>query len=660
MKKIVTLSLVVSALLVASDSVELNKLEVVDTPTSTIVKNIAQEEIQSADLGEALSKVVPSVTIIRRSGIANDILVRGQKRDNINVLIDGAKVCGACPNRMDPPISHVLTNNVENVEVQEGPYDVENFGALAATVKVTTIKPTKETSGDVNLNVGSWDYKKASATASGGNDKLRALISASIEQSGQYKDGNGDDFAQQVKNKAPVANQYKSADENMKAYEKKTFMGKVFYDVADNQELAFSYTANRSDNILYANSKMDALYDDSNIYNLEYSFKDLGSYSEKLELQAYHTDVRHPMSTEYRNASNGAMGAMVNDLKTDMDGLKVKNSFYVGSHKLMVGADASKRLWDGSIYKQSDVFMLKSINSVKTTNQALFTTMDKTFSNIEVKVGMRYDNAEVNTADVAAVDNNYNYLSANIFATMDMGSDLTYSAGVGKSSRVPDARELYNRKSTGALEGTPDLKHVDNYEVDLGVEKKFEGSSINAKVFYSMLNNYIAYNKSQTTNMFENVDARVYGLELNGYYFLSDDLFLEAGAAYQKGTRDALRNQSGTNLADMPPLKANVKVTSDMTEVDTASVEVLASNAWDNYDAENGEQHLAGWGILNLQYKRELGKGFDAMIGIDNVLNQNYARSNTYADLTLLGNGANTMLMNEPGRYMYANLRYSF
>ena len=53
-------------------------------------------------LGEALFKQSPSVSLVRRSGVANDIIVRGQKKDNINVTIDGVKVYGACPEQNGP------------------------------------------------------------------------------------------------------------------------------------------------------------------------------------------------------------------------------------------------------------------------------------------------------------------------------------------------------------------------------------------------------------------------------------------------------------------------------------------------------------------------------------------------------------------------------
>ena len=87
-----------------------------DTPIITIeateLSDVSGEEIKSADVAEALTKKIPSVSLIRRSGIANDIIVRGQNKDNINIIIDSAKIYGACPNRMDPPTSHILTNNI--------------------------------------------------------------------------------------------------------------------------------------------------------------------------------------------------------------------------------------------------------------------------------------------------------------------------------------------------------------------------------------------------------------------------------------------------------------------------------------------------------------------------------------------------------------------
>ena len=288
-----------------ADTAQIGKVTVEAEINKEIVTDVSGKEIKSADVAEALAKDIPSVNLIRRSGIANDILLRGQKRDNINVIIDGTKVCGACVNRMDPPTSHVLTNNIDIIEISEGPFDVENFGTLSGLVNIKTIKPTKELKGEISANIGSWNYRKLAGRVSGGTDRFKLLVSASTEESDQYKDGNGDDFYGQIAKNiaagvAPAMAQYQDRYKDLKAYKKSTFMTKLFVDVTDNQELRLSYTANRSDDVLYPNSKMDALYDDSDIYNFEYSIKDLGRYSKSLEMQLYQSEVDHPMSTKYR------------------------------------------------------------------------------------------------------------------------------------------------------------------------------------------------------------------------------------------------------------------------------------------------------------------------------------------------------------------------
>jgi iron complex outermembrane receptor protein len=186
MKRALCLSFSVIATLHGEEILE--EISVVEEGSTQIVKNISGEQLKSADLAEALHKNVPSISMVRRSGIANDIILRGQKRDNINITIDGAKIYGACVNRMDPPTSHVVTHAISDVIVQEGPFDVEEFGALSGSVKVKTKKPTKEVHGDLALNGGTFGYQKASGTISGGNDNVRVLFTASTESGEQYKD----------------------------------------------------------------------------------------------------------------------------------------------------------------------------------------------------------------------------------------------------------------------------------------------------------------------------------------------------------------------------------------------------------------------------------------------------------------------------------------
>jgi len=671
--KIIVISSVAAICLYAVDSVQLDKVTVKSSAIKTEVTNVSGEDLKSADLAEALTKQVPSITIQRRSGIANDIILRGQRKDNINIIVDDGKIYGACPNRMDPPTSHIITSNIKDVEVIEGPYDVEDFGTLSGAVKVTTNKPTEHLHGNVNFNMGSWGYKKGSAFISGGNDKIKAAIGASTEQSDQYEDGNGHTLAEQLKiatsGTANAPKQYKPSEFDREAYKKTSFMGKIYVNVTDNQELQLSYTGNRSDNILYPSTPMDAISDDSDLYNIKYILKDLGKYSDKLSFEYYYSTVDHPMTTQYRLMSGGAAGTVANVMSSTIYGGKIKNEFAYNGAKIFYGLEASKRNWDGRYYKQyttTPIALNKSIPDVDTNNIGLYLKAKKSYGKFELSGGARYDHTKIDPSN-SDPSKTYNDVSGYIFGYYHLNDSLKYFAGIGKSIRVPDAKESHDRlkdltgATNGKLVGNPNLDETKNYEADLGVEGEYDNANFKVKVFYSKLNDFIVYNAVQ--NQYQNTDAKIYGAELSGTYFATDSLYFDGGIAYQRGKKDdPLSGESDTDLPSIPPVKLNFGANYDYDESLSLRAELVASGKWTHYDANNGEQPIDGWGVVNLKASKDFAKSFNVTLGVDNVFDKAYAISNTYSDLTLISgsSGDPAMLLNEPGRYMYVNLSYKF
>ncbi len=666
MDKKIYLSLIACATLLAANDQDLGTIEVTEEVNTTVIDKINTKEVKNADLAEALAKKSPSISLIRRSGIANDIILRGQKRDNINVTIDDAKIFGACPNRMDPPTSHVITTMVDSVEIKEGPFDVSEFGNLSGGVKIKTAQPTKELSGEIGATVGSYGYKKGVVSVSGGNDTIRALVTYSQEESDQYEDGDGNTLWQQTENADPTR-AYNDAYKNMKAYEKQSIMAKVVANPADNQEIEASATQNRSDNILYPSTGMDADYDDSNIYNLKYTISDLGKLSKKLEVKTYKTDVDHPMDTRFRVAP-GAM-YMTNHLTTDTYGVKVINTFDALNREFQIGLDTSKRNWDGYYSSSMNPFMFKSINDTDTKNNAIFLKCKNELTDeLTLEAGLRYDDTSIDTAGTTDRDNDYNSLSGNIVVTYTPSENTKYFVGIGQSNRVPDARELYfvgNNMGTAVSVGTDNLKEVKNREIDLGAEHQYKDGKIKAKVFYSDLKDYIYYRATMPgTDRFENIDATIYGLELSAAYYINDQLTFDAGYTYKRGKKDTQptgTTQIDKDLADITPPKLTAALTYDYDSNTNAMVEFVHVDKWSKYDSVNGEQELNSYNVVNIKAQTTFAKNFELTVGIDNLFDKAYAVSNTYKDLTLLSTGtADPMLLNEPGRYAYASLKYKF
>ena len=680
MRTKISLSLLVFSTLSLSAQ-DIGTVEVLEFQESKILENVSETEVKNADVAQALHAKVPSINMIRRSAIANDITLRGQKRDNITVMVDDSKVCGACPNRMDPPTSHILTTNIENIVVSEGPFDVENFGSLSGSVKIKTKKPTQDFHGEVGTNVGSFGYKKGTLSLSGGSQKIQVLLSGSYETSHQYEDGDGNTMAQQMQNAdigtANLQDKYKDMD----AFEKKTLMFKTFIQPTDKQDIEFSYTKNESDDILYPNSKMDALYDDSEILNFKYSIKDIAKFSKKLQLKAYTSNVEHPMSTKFRQSSGvDSADEVVSKLTTDMQGVKLINDTQFQDLLIRVGLDTSLRNWDGTYIgygAKAGLTGRTSIDDVDTQNNAFFIKYDMNIKQLNFKFGTRYNHTIISTQNTVYEDRKFTSIDANMIATFTSSDEVTkYFLAFGTASRVPDARELYFNSSMNVMSGTPTLNQTQNTEIDIGLEQRYDNFYFKLKTFYSKLNDYIYFNKSNTKTIlmmgveqqvayhsFENIDASVYGIEFNGAYDLDDDFYVDFGFAYQRGEKDEpLEGQTDTDLADMAPIKFNIALNYDYDDTLSSKIEVIHAADWDNYDEDNGEQAIESYSVVNMKVTKEFKDNLELIVGIDNIFDVTYAISNTYADLTLLSDGttSDVMLLNEPGRYFYTSVKYKF
>ena len=145
-------------------------------------------ESASVDLGEAMMRM-PGLAKVRKGAIANDIVLRGLQRDNINVLIDGERIYGACPNRMDSPAFHVDFSEIEHIEVTKGPFDIENQGSLGGMVNIVTLDPGPGFHQTANLAGGSSSYINPSINLSYGGKTISGAAGFSYRSSDPYRDG---------------------------------------------------------------------------------------------------------------------------------------------------------------------------------------------------------------------------------------------------------------------------------------------------------------------------------------------------------------------------------------------------------------------------------------------------------------------------------------
>ncbi|MGZ9267487.1 MAG: TonB-dependent receptor [Sulfuricurvum sp.] len=672
MKKLTLLSLAAVAAL-ATESITIQKITVEASVPKADAKNVSADEMvkfsRQSDLGEMLSNTLPEITLVRNSGVGNDIILRGFRKDNINVTIDDAKVCGACPNRMDPPAMHVSSSQIARVEVQEGPFDVTQFGSLGGKINVVTKDPEKGVHGEVSATLGSFDYRKLSTVLEGGNDAIQAVVGFSRETSGQYKDGEGRTLTEQTDyligaNPTAQGQKYKPSYKDANAYDRNSYWGKIIGRLGDNQKLTLGFFADRADDVLYPRYRMDAQVDDTDMFNLKYQLLNLSDFSDELKIEGYHSKVTHVMGTDFRVGATTLATTMVAPVDATIQGASIENTLTLANTKLSLGLDTSILNWDGTKGNKINPASAVLLPNVDTKNIAFYTKALKHIGNYDISGGARYDDTTINADQslmATAKDKEYNNISANLLAKYNYTSSTNIFLGAGQSIRVPDAKELYWLNSTHN-----NLNETQNREIDMGAEHTAGNFHIKGTAFYSDLKDFIyQYKNSATTTTWANIDARIVGFDLQADYLLNNEWRIESGAAYQKGTKKDTAQlisttiQTDKDLAEIPPLKGRVAFVFD-NSIHYAMAEWIGAEN-QTIDADNGEKEIKGYAVLNLKYGAELGNGFSLTTGINNFFNCTYAVNNGYIGNELItGTGVDPLVLNEPGRNFYATLGYKF
>jgi iron complex outermembrane receptor protein len=157
-------------------------------------------EASNSETGTVLRQL-PGVDASRMGGHGVDLVIRGQTASQLNVLIDGAKIEGGCPNRMDPATAYAEMSSFDEVTVIKGVNSVTyGVGGSGGTVLLERNAPTFEAdkpyNGEINLGTSSNGLTRdMNATVAAGGKEGYIVLQGSKKSADNYLDGNGDEVA---------------------------------------------------------------------------------------------------------------------------------------------------------------------------------------------------------------------------------------------------------------------------------------------------------------------------------------------------------------------------------------------------------------------------------------------------------------------------------
>ncbi|HCH68929.1 MAG TPA: TonB-dependent receptor [Colwellia sp.] len=614
------------------------------------LKGYAQGHTSAPDLADWLMSV-PGANVNSNGPITGIAQYRGLYGDRVAASLDGHPVIGAGPNAMDTPLSYSTPLIVDSMTVYRGIAPVSaGINTLGGAVEVKMRKAETMNSekimlsGDVQAGYRSNNSAQTlSAVTNIAKGDVAILLYGNSQKGNSMESGDGVVIS-------PTD------------FDKVQFGGDMRYSKGDN-EIGFGYHYTDTNDAGTPALPMDIEYIESHRITLDGAFK-LSDWQG--EWQLGYIDADHGMTNFLMRENTDPTTYRRNNATAETSDFKVKMTKTFDFGELAFGVDGYFASHDSVITNPNNMmFEVINFNNVEDNRYGIFTQLQNQFDQTNVQLGVRLKRAEADAGDVSSsmammsapvleLQNSFNNAKHKVSdnnvdialnTETKLSTNVSFSAGIGLKTRAPSYQERYlwvPMEATGGLAdghtyiGDINLKSEAAYQVDLGLTYQDDKLMIAPHIFYQYIDDYIqgtplgmadmsakmiANMMSGDTNplKFTNVDAKIYGFDLNGYYNISEQIELSTIISYVQGERRDIDD----NLYRIAPLNGqiNVRYNADNWMVKTSLV--IAAKQ-DDVSSTNGEQKTSGYGVVNIDAQYFVNNDLAIRLGVDNILDKNY------------------------------------
>ncbi|NQY88530.1 MAG: TonB-dependent receptor [Colwellia sp.] len=618
------------------------------------MKGYAQGYTSAPDLADWLTSV-PGANINSNGPITGIAQYRGLYGDRVAASIDGHPVIGAGPNAMDTPLSYSTPLIVDSMTVYRGIAPVSaGINTLGGAVEVkmrkaeTMNNQATELSGDMQAGYRSNNSAK---TLSGVTNIATGDVAVLLYGNSQTGDSmeSGDDVV------------ISPTD-----FDKVQLGGDIRYSKGDH-EVGLSYHYTDTNDSGTPALPMDIEYIESHRITLDGAFNLSGWQG---EWQLGYIDADHGMTNFKMRQNDDLTKYRRNNATAATSDFKVNLTKDFGFGELAFGIDGYFASHDSVITNPNNMmFKVINFNSVEDNRYGIYSQWENQFDQTKLQLGVRLKRAEANAGEVSSsmimmssmmgmhagtVQDNFNNADRKVSdnnvdialnSQTKLSDNFSLSLGLGIKNRAPSYQERYlwiPMEATGGLAdghtyiGDINLKSETAYQVDLGLRYQDDKVMLAPHIFYQAIDDYIQgtpigmadMSAKMIANMmagdtnplkFSNVDAKLYGFDLNGYYYISEQIELSTIISYVQGERRDIDD----NLYRIAPLNGqiNIRYSSDDWMVKTSLV--MAAKQ-DDVSSTNDEQKTSGYGVVNIDAQYFVNNDLALRLGVDNILDKNY------------------------------------
>jgi iron complex outermembrane receptor protein len=607
--------------------------------------------------GAAYLQSIVGFNQIKNGGANGDVTFRGMFGSRIKILTDGTENLGACPGRMDNPASYVSPESYDKITVVKGPQTVQyaHTGSAATVIferepeQLTSAKPYR---GQASAMLGSYGRLDQNVEAAVGDETKYARLNANRSIADSYQDGAG--------NTVPSDWEKWNAD--------------LALGWTPNEDTWIELKGGKSDGeAVYAGRSMDGSKFARESLGLHVEKKNIGEVIKKVEAQvdySYNDHVMDNFSLRKFNPADGMSMPMASNVARRTLNARVAMTQDWGKLQLISGIDSQKN----EHTKRSGSLMSPYQNKARVGDMdfesyGAFGELSYAFNDQHKLVtGARLDQAKIDNL-ATDTERKETLPSGFIRIESELAEHVKTYAGLGYVERVPDYWELFSTKyhqSTGTT--FADLENEKTAQFDAGYQYEQGAFKSWASVYAGLIQDYIlvkyvpviSMGKTKYEARSRNVDATIAGAEVGVAYQLTDQIQADISAMYAWGENTT----DHTALPQIAPLEGrfNLRYVQEKYNLGLLWRVVAAQDRTSyregniiGYDLEDSKS----FGTLSLNGTYNIQKDLDLSVGIDNVLNKNYAEH-----LNKLGSSgfdyAATEQFNNIGRNYWARISMKF
>ncbi|MDE0781202.1 MAG: TonB-dependent receptor [Alphaproteobacteria bacterium] len=468
----------------------------------TVITRADIEAKQQRTIVEVLA-AVPGLQVVQSGGLGaqTSIFSRGSESSHTIILIDGIEVSDTSTPNGAFDFAHLLTSNIERVEVVRGPQSTL-FGsdAIGAVINVTTTLGSGPAQYVAELEGGSFDTVSGSLRASGSKGKLRYAFGTS------HVNSDGESLTP-----ARYRETLAGAIEEDDGYKSNSGSMRLGYELAEGVDVGLVVHHIRTRN------EQDVSFEDPDAYGRTRQWFARAEVQAELFGGLVESAVAYSFTRHDRDSFNVPDG-LANSLQRfdgrgDKEKLEMQNNYLgLDSHILTLGLESElDSLRSATVSNFGGGDTTGSTKADARTNAVFIQDQFSFGERVFGTLGTRYDDHETAGSKLT-------YRFAPVVAFPGRGLRLKGSVGTG--FRAPALDQLFG-SSRGpapffaAFDGNPNLRPERSFGWEVGFEKTLRGGDliVGSTYFNQEIKNIMVTEGFPASTVINKSRGDIYGLE---------------------------------------------------------------------------------------------------------------------------------------------------